>query len=156
MFEFIKFLQKRPNDKTIISWRIILGLLLVSVLSYNFFFQTTVNEIENSMLFGNVDTNWFKDILKYIITALWLFPILFAVLNLSWICVAKKKIVRIIQIIFWILLWYSAALVVNTWSLDINELLILLWFFPFFAWITWKCIVSNCLKYGEKINKIRV
>ena len=54
------------------------------------------------------------------------------------------------------MLWYSAALVVNTESLDINELLVLMWFLPFFAWITWKMITSKSLKYGEKINKIRV
>ena len=156
MFEFIKFLKKRPSDKTILAIRFIFGFVLVATLYYNFFVQEGANEIESTMLFWNVDTSSFKEILKYVITALWLFPILFAVLNLSGICVAKKKIIRIIQVVFAILIWYSAALVINTENLDINELLILAWFLPFFAGVTGKCIVSTCLKYGEKIQKIRV
>lgn len=156
MFEFIKFLQKRPSDKTIIILRFAFWIILLSTLYYNFFIQENPNQIENTMLFWSVETDSFKEILKYIIVALWVFPIIYWILNIFKVCVAKKKIVRISQIILWILLWYSACLVVNTENLDINELLILMWFLPFFAWITGKCIVSTCLKYGEKINKIRV
>lgn len=156
MFEFIKFIQKRPSDKTIIISKILLWIILIFSLYYSFFLKQTPNEIEKFIFFWMFSTNWFENIIKYTITTLWLFPILFAILNLTWVCVAKKKIIKILQIIFWILLWYSAALIVNTNELDINEVLMILWFFPFFAWLTWKCIISKCLKYGEKINKIRV
>lgn len=157
MFEFIKFLQKRPSDKTIITIRILFGLILVSVLYYNFFLDwANNNEIEKTMLFWYVDTTGFSDVIKYAIVSLWLFPILYGIANIFNIWIAKKKYIKIGQIILAILLWYSAALVVNTESLDINELLVLMWFLPFFAWITWKMITSKSLKYGEKINKIRV
>ena len=157
MFEFIKFLQKRPSDKTIITIRILFGLILVSVLYYNFFLDwANNNEIEKTMLFWYVDTTGFSDVIKYAIVSLWLFPILYGIANIFNIWIAKKKYIKIVQIILAILLWYSAALVVNTESLDINELLVLMWFLPFFAWITWKMITSKSLKYGEKINKIRV
>lgn len=153
MIWLIKFIQKRPSDKTIIAMRIIFWLILVSVLYYNFFVQENPNTIENSMLFWSVSTIWIKEIIMYTIVALWIFPLIFWLTNM---CIAKKKYVRIAQMIFGFLLFYSAALVVNTESLDINELLILMWFFPLFAWITGKCIVSKCLKYGEQIKKIRV
>ena len=157
MFEFIKFLQKRPSDKTIITIRILFGLILVSVLYYNFFLDwANNNEIEKTMLFWYVDTTSFSDVIKYAIVSLWLFPILYGIANIFNIWIAQKKYIKIGQIILAILLWYSAALVVNTESLDINELLVLMWFLPFFAWITWKMITSKSLKYGEKINKIRV
>ncbi len=157
MFEFIKFLQKRPSDKTIITIRLLFGLILVSVLYYNFFLDwANNNEIEKTMLFWYVDTTSFSDVIKYAIVSLWLFPILYGIANIFNIWIAKKKYIKIGQIILAILLWYSAALVVNTESLDINELLVLMWFLPFFAWITWKMITSKSLKYGEKINKIRV
>lgn len=157
MFEFIKFLQKRPSDKTIITIRILFGLILVSVLYYNFFLDwANNNEIEKTMLFWYVDTTSFSDVIKYAIVSLWLFPILYGIANIFNIWIAKKKYIKIGQIILAVLLWYSAALVVNTESLDINELLVLMWFLPFFAWITWKMITSKSLKYGEKINKIRV
>lgn len=157
MFEFIKFLQKRPSDKTIITIRLLFGLILVSVLYYNFFLDwANNNEIEKTMLFWYVDTTGFSDVIKYAIVSLWLFPILYGIANILNIWIAKKKYIKIGQIILAILLWYSAALVVNTESLDINELLVLMWFLPFFAWITWKMITSKSLKYGEKINKIRV
>jgi|GEM_PF-1560045 hypothetical protein len=51
MFEFIKFLQKRPSDKTILAIRFIFGFVLVATLYYNFFVQEAANEIESTMLF---------------------------------------------------------------------------------------------------------
>lgn len=157
MFEFIKFLQKRPSDKTIITIRILFGLILVSVLYYNFFLDwANNNEIEKTMLFWYVDTTGFSDVIKYAIVSLWLFPILYGIANIFNIWIAKKKYIKIGQIILAILLWYSAWIVVNTESLDINEFLVFAWFLPFFAWLTWKLITSNWLKYGEKITKIRV
>lgn len=158
MFEFIKFLQKRPKDSTIIASRIIFWLILISVLYYNFFLQwENSNQIEKTMLFWNIsDTSSIQNYIKYWIIALWVIPFILWLFWAAKICVAKKKYIRIAQIIFAILLWYSAALVVNTESLDINELLILAGFLPLFAWITWKYITSNCLKFWEKITKIRV
>ena len=92
MFEFIKFLQKRPSDKTIITIRILFGLILVSVLYYNFFLDwANNNEIEKTMLFWYVDTTGFSDVIKYAIVSLWLFPILYGIANIFNIWIAKKK-----------------------------------------------------------------
>ena len=65
---------------------------------------------------------------------------------------------RIIQIIFWIVLFYISWMIVPSPEavLDVDFLIWLMWILPLLAWITWKCITSNCLKYKEKITKIRV
>ncbi len=68
----------------------------------------------------------------------------------------KSKIVRIIQIIFSVLLFIAASVIIEGPDLDINTLVFIFAFLPMFAWITWKCITSKCLKYWEKVTKIRV
>ncbi|RKW22387.1 hypothetical protein D8B46_05490 [Candidatus Gracilibacteria bacterium] len=158
MFEFIKFLQKRPKDSTIIIIRLIFGLLLISVLYYNFFLQgEESNQIEKTILFGAVpDTTPISDYIKYGIVGLGVFPLAFGIFGIFKMPLAKKKYIRIAQLIFAVLLWYSAGIVVNTESLDINEFLVFAGFLPFFAGLTGKLITSNGLKYGEKITKIRV
>jgi len=57
---FIQLLQKRPSDLTIRVWRIVFGLILISVLYYNLIIQ-----------WDKVDTNFFwvdldSQIIKYI------------------------------------------------------------------------------------------
>lgn len=154
MFEFIKFLQKRPSDNTIVIIRIVFWLILITVLYYNFFLQNPANEIESTFFWLN--TAWFENYIKYWIISLWFFPLIFWILWIFKIPVAKKKYIKIWQILLWILLWLSAWMIVNQNNLDIKELLILAWFLPFFAWLTWKMIASYGLKYWEKITKIRV
>ena len=63
---------------------------------------------------------------------------------------------RIIQIVFWILLFYVSSIIVGGPSLDVESLIAFMWLFPLIAWITWKCITSNCMRYAEKVTKIRV
>jgi hypothetical protein len=46
--------------------------------------------------------------------------------------------------------------IVETPTLDVDALLFLLAFPALFAAITGKCITSKCMKYKEKIQKIRV
>lgn len=158
MLWLIKFIQKRPKDSTIVAIRIIFWLLLISVLYYNFFLQNppAKDEIEETILFWSVSTLQISDYIKYAIVSLWFFPLVFWILGLFKIPVAHKKFIKIWQITLGILLWYSACIVKNQVSLDVNEFLILVWFLPFFAWITWKMIASYWLKYWEKIKKIRV
>lgn len=156
--KILSLMQKRPSDKTIITIRIVFWLLLISVLYYNFFIQTAPakDEIEKTILFGNVETSAISDYIKYGITVLWLFPLIYGILWIFKIPLFHKKYIRIGQILLGILLWYSACIVVNKPSLDINEFLILAWFLPFFAWLTGKMIMWSAIKYGEKITKIRV
>lgn len=153
MFEFLKILQKRPSDKTILIWRILFWLIIILVLYYNFFLDwENNNQIENVIFWQTLTQNT-KDYLKYFIIALWIVPIIMWVSN---ICITRKKYVRIIQICFGILLFFCASFIKDGQSLDIDHLLDLLWFLPLLAWITWKCITTKCMKYWEKINKIRV
>ena len=97
MFEFIKFLQKRPKDRTIIIIRLIFGLLLISVLYYNFFLQwEESNQIEKTILFWAVpDTTPISDYIKYGIVWLWVFPLAFGIFWIFKMPLAKKKYIRI-------------------------------------------------------------
>jgi len=152
MMGFIKFMQKRPSDNTIKIGRILFGLIYIGVLYYNFFVQATPNTIETTVFGQNLTENWVLYTIYWII-ALWIVPIILGASNL---CVAKKKIVRIIQIIFSVLLFIVASIIVEGPNLDIDTLVFMFAFLPMFAWITWKCITSKCLKYWEKVTKIRV
>ena len=149
---FIKFMQKRPSDNTIKIGRILFGLIYIGVLYYNFFVQATPNTIETTVFGQNLTENWVLYTIYWII-AIWIVPIILGASNL---CVAKKKIVRIIQIIFSVLLFIVASIIVEGPNLDIDTLVFMFAFLPMFAWITWKCITSKCLKYWEKVTKIRV
>lgn len=143
-------MRKRPSDKMILLSRILFGLLLSGSLYYNLIF-----------LEKWLDTNYFRvevseatvDYIKYFFIALWVVPLLLGVTNM---CMFKSKIVRIIQIVFWITLFYISAKIQESPTLDIDVLIWFMWLFPLFAWITWKCITTKCMKYGEKIQKIRV
>ncbi len=153
LMNIVKILQKRPTDKTILIWRVVFWLVLVSVLAYNFFFDGASNNTINDTTFGFTLSSEAKLIFMYVITAFWLFP---AIMWMTNICLMKKKYVRILQIIAWILLFYFSGLIKDVPNLDIDTLLFMVAFLPLFAWITWKCITTKCMKYWETIKKIRV
>jgi signal transduction histidine kinase len=92
-------------------------------------------------------------IFKYILTWMWIVPIIMGLTN---ICMFKKKYVRIAQIIFWIFLFYVAWIIIDNAYLDFDFIIWFMWLLPLFAWITGKCITKKCMKYWEKIIKIRV
>lgn len=143
-------LMKRPSDKNIRIARIIFGLILILALFYNLI---VLNKWVETIYFGQ-NISSYEMIIKYVLIALWIVPVIMWITN---ICLAKKKIVRIIQIIFWIILMLVASQVLKEYpSLDIDFLIWFMSLFPLFAWITGKCITSNCMKYKEKITKIRV
>lgn len=152
MLWFIKILQKRPSDKTIIVWRIIFGLIYMISMYYNLFIQENPNTLENIFFWQEVSANTLTYI-SYFIIAIWIVPVIMGVSN---ICVAKKSIMRIVQIIFGISLFYISSKIVEGPDLDIDALVFFMAFLPFFAWITGKCITSKCMKFGEKVTKIRV
>jgi hypothetical protein len=146
MFEFLKLLGKRPSDKTILWGRIIFWLLFISVCFYNFIILG--KEIQLPFV-------WQENMIyvKYWIISLGIIPL---ILWLTDFCLFKSKYVRIIQSIFWILLIYISSLIPKSPSLDIDTLLFLMWLLPLIAGITGKCITSKCLKYWQKITKVRV
>lgn len=152
MIWLINFIQKRPTDKTIRVWRIIFWLIFSLAIYYNLIYLG--KDISSEYLFWLIIIDeQTKIIIKYVIAFLWLIPVFMWATN---ICFLKSKYMRIIQIIFWILLFYISASISSSPNLDIDFLVWLMWILPLVAWITWKCITSNCLKYKEKITKIRV
>lgn len=152
MIKYIKLLQKRPSNTTLTLWRMLFSMIFIGSLYYNLIEQ-----------WDTIDTNFFwVDIppayiiyIKYSFIALWVIPLLLWASN---ICLLKKKWVKIIQIIFWITLFYISSKIIplDPNALDVDTLIFIMWFFPLFCGITWKCISSKCLKFGEKITKIRV
>ncbi|MDD3794246.1 MAG: hypothetical protein PHI37_05505 [Candidatus Gracilibacteria bacterium] len=152
MLGFIKFLQKRPSDKTIIIGRILFGVIYMSAMYYNFFVQENPNTFENVFFWQEVSEQTLNYI-SYFIIGIGIVPIIMGATN---ICVAKKSIMRIVQIIFGISLFYISSKIVEGPDLDIDALVFFMAFLPFFAGITGKCITSKCMKYGEKVTKIRV
>lgn len=154
MMWLISFFQKRPSDKTILFWRIAFWLIYLLAMYYNLIYLG--KDIESEYLFWTLtlaEEN--KIIVKYIITAIWIVPIFMGVTN---ICLLKKKYIKIVQIVFWIVLFYISSMIIPSPEsiLDVDFLIWFMWLFPLIAWITWKCVTSKCLKYKEKITKIRV
>lgn len=154
MMWLINFIQKRPSDKTILWGRIIFWLIYILAMYYNLIYIG--KDIDSEYLFWALvlqEEN--KIIVKYIITFIWIVPVFMWITN---ICLLKAKYMRIIQIIFWIVLFYISWMIIPSPEavLDVDFLIWLMWILPLVAWITWKCITSSCLKYKEKITKIRV
>ena len=150
MMWFVKFMQKRPSDKTIKIARIVFGLILILSLYYNLIIQADAIQ---STLFWRDFTDSQLNIIKYIVISLWIIPVFMWVTN---ICLLKKKYMRIVQILFGIILFYVSSIIVDWPSLDVDSLIAIMWIFPLIAWITWKCITSNCMRFNEKITKIRI
>ena len=150
MMWFISFMQKRPSDMTIRIARVIFGLILISTLYYNLIVQW--DAIQSNLFWQEVsETN--LEYIKYVLISLWIIPVLMWATN---ICLLKKKYMRIVQIIFSIILFYISSIIIEGPQLDIDSLIAFMWIFPLIAWITWKCITSNCMKFAEKVTKIRV
>lgn len=150
MMWFVSFMQKRPSDLTIRVGRVIFGLILILTLYYNLIIQW--DAIQSTLFWQELNVNQLEYI-KYVIVALWLIPLLMWATN---ICLLKKKYMRIIQIIFAFVLFYISSIIVEGPELDIDSLIAFMAFFPLIAWITWKCITTKCMRYAEKITKIRV
>ena len=161
-WKFIQFMQKRPTDKTILVWRVIFGLIYIALMSYNLIYLNKAIDdvyLEFSLLWMWEITPWVRMdaweimIFKYILTWMWIIPIIMGITNM---CIFRKKYVRFAQIFFWIFLFYIAWIIVDTASLDFDFIIWFMWLLPLLAWITGKCITTKCMKYWEKIIKIRV
>lgn len=143
-------MQKRPSDKAIRTSRIVFWIIYIAALYYNLIIQADA-----------IDSNYFwvelsedkLDYIKYAMISLWIIPIFMGISN---VCLLKKKYMRIVQIIFWIILFYISSKIIEWPNLDVDSLIAFMWIFPLLAWITGKCITTNCLKYKETITKIRV
>ena len=150
MFELLKFLQKRPSDKAIRIFKIIFGLIFILATYYNLIYQG--DWLNSNIMWVDVNSNT-ETYIKYWIISLWLFPLITWAANK---CILKKSHMKIAQISAWILFFYIASIITESPNLEIDTLIWFMWIFPLIGWISWKCITSNCMKYKEKITKIRV
>lgn len=153
LMSLVKFFQKRPTDKTILIGRFIFWILYIFVMYYNLFYLDW-KWITNTYIFWLIQLNQEQtEILKYVFTWIWIIPIFMWSTN---ICLLKKKYLRIIQIIFWFILFYIAWSINSSPDLDFDILIWFMWLFPLLWWATWKCITTKCLRYKEKVTKIRI
>ncbi len=152
MIGIIKFLQKRPSDKTILTSRVVFWVLYIAIMWYNLIY---LNKDINSVYFFWLLELSIEQVLvtKYIFTWLWIIPVFMWLTN---ICLLKKKYLKMVQIFFAIVLFYVAWSIKDSATLDFDIIIWLMWIAPLLAWITGKCITTKCLKYKEKITKIRV
>lgn len=150
MLKLIQFVQKRPSDKTIRVTGVIFGLIIILGGYYNLIHQGDALE---ATIFGYEITQQISDYIKYWIIALGIFPLLKAIVNK---CFLQKKYIKYFQLFFAIILFYVSSIIKETSELDFDTLIGFIALIPLFSGITGKMITSNCLKYGEKVTKIRV
>ena len=150
MLKFIQFVQKRPSDTTIRMTWIIFGLIIILGGYYNLIHQG--DALENTA-FGYELTTEISNYIKYAIIALGVFPLLKSIINK---CLLPKKYIKYLQLFLALLIFTAASTIQETSELDFDTLLVLMGLLPLFWWITGKFITSSCLKYGEKVTKIRV
>lgn len=143
-------MQKRPSDNIIRISRIIFWLILSWSLYYNLIIQW--DAIKSNLFWQELTTTQLEYV-KYFFISIGIIPILLGFTN---ICLLKKKYIRILQIILAVIIFYISSVIVEWPSLDVDSLILLMWIFPLIAWITWKCITSKCMRYAEKVTKIRV
>lgn len=150
MLKFIQFVQKRPSDNTIrITW-IVFGLIIILAGYYNLIHQ---GDVLNESIFGYEISKEIAIFIKYSIIALGAFPLIKWIINK---CFLAKKYIKYLQLLLALLLFTASSIIKETSELDIDTLLVFMWLLPLFSWITGKFITSTCLKYWEKVTKIRV
>lgn len=150
MLWLVNLLKKRPTDKTILISRIIFWLVYLGIIYYNLIYLN--KSIDSNYFWVEVSPEKLMYI-KYGFLAIWVVPVIMWLTN---ICLLKSKYIRIVQIVFAFILFYISWKITESPTLDADILIWLMWLFPLFAWITWKCITTKCLKYGQKITKVRV
>lgn len=147
---FIKLLQKRPSDNAIRIGRIIFWLVFSWLVYYSFYYSW--RELQDNLFWFELSANWMM-FLKCFIIFLGFIPFIIWLTN---VCLLKSKYMRIIQIVFWILLFYVSSLYESIADLWVDTFIFIIAFLPLIAWITWKCITTKCLRYWQKLTKIRV
>ena len=143
-------MKKRPSDNAIRISRVIFWLILSWALFYNLIIQW--DAIESTLFWQQLNPTQLEYV-KYFFISIGLIPIFLGITNM---CLLKKKYMRIVQIVLAVIIFYISWVIVEWPSLDVDSLMLLMWLFPLFAWITWKCITTKCMRYAEKVTKIRV
>jgi len=142
--------MKRPSDSQIRNAKIIIGVMIV--LTWIAAFNLQNLSLEDNILGFNLDASA-KQYLSYAIIGLWIIPIVLWGLDIN---VLSRGRTRILQIIFWVLLFIISGIFIETATLSVDIFYFLIWFIVFIAWVTGKAITKKWLKTGQKITKIRV
>jgi len=142
--------MKRPSDSQIRIAKIIIGIMII--LTWIAAFNLQNLSLENS-IFGIALDDTSKQYLSYAIIWLWVIPIVLWGLDIN---VLSRGRTRILQIIFWVLLFIISGMFIETATLSVDIFYFLIWLVVFIAWATWKAITKKGLKTGQKITKIRV
>lgn len=150
MLKFIQFVQKRPSDNTIRITGVLFGLIIILGGYYNLIHQGDALE---ATIFWQEVTQQVSDYIKYWIIALGFFPLIKAIVNK---CLLQKKYIKYLQLFFAIILFYVSSIIKETAELDFDTLIGFMGLIPLFSGITGKMITTKCLKYWEKVTKIRV
>ena len=172
-----RFVGQRPSDGTIRGIRVLFGVVLAGVLAYHFehFTVWVGSALASSEVY-----------FRYGLFVFALIPIIIGAVNL---CIAKRKIFRILEMVFGLVLIvvanvcivdtpvaiapvvpvatvpsgsYDAAIAVNKTAPSAPQSshtafwVALLGILPILGGASGKMITSGCMKYGEKIIKIRV
>lgn len=150
MSKLLQLILKRPTDKQIRVFKLVFGLTLSGILTYNLIFAQAGIE---SVIFGyNVEDK--KEYIKYTLCALGIMPI---VLWATGISLLKSRNMRISQVIYAILIFFvSGSVLSDKAGLDYTTLISLLGFVPLIAGISGKLITTKGKRHGEKITKVRV
>lgn len=142
--------MKRPSDSQIRIAKIVLGIMLILTGIAAFNLQNL--SLEESILGIALDANT-KVYVSYFIIGLWAIPLVLWGLDIN---VLSRGRTRILQVLFWVLLFIISGAFVETPTLSVDIFYFLLGLVVFFAGITGKAITKKWLKTGQKITKIRV
>ena len=150
MMKLLGLIMKRPSDSQIRIAKVMLGIMLILTGIAAFNFQNL--SLENS-IFGIALDSQAKEYLSYAIMGLWAIPIILWGLDIN---ILSRGRTRILQIVFWLLLFIISGAFVETPTLSVDIFYFLLGLVVFFAGVTGKAITKKWLKTGQKITKIRV
>lgn len=150
MMKLLGLIMKRPSDSQIRIAKIVLGIMLILTGIAAFNLQNL--SLEESILGIALDANT-KVYVSYFIIGLWAIPLVLWGLDIN---VLSRGRTRILQVLFWVLLFIISGAFVETPTLSVDIFYFLLGLVVFFAGITGKAITKKWLKTGQTITKIRV
>ena len=148
--KLLGLIMKRPSDKMLRILKVCLWIILILTGIIAFRVQGLV--LENT-IFGMDLNDQAKEYLKYFIVLIWAIPLVLGWLDIN---ILSRGRTRILQITFAIVLFIISGAFVNTATLSVDIIYVLLALIVLFAGITGKAITKKGLKHGQKITKIRV
>lgn len=145
----LKFLLKRPTDMQIRAWNILLWIIISWWAFYNLIYLN--KSLDESFFWLTIGS--FSIFIKYLLVGVWCIPLIMWLWNM---CLLKSKYIRFLQTWIWFFLIYMSFKVQESANLDFDSLLLIIWIVAIVFWVSGKAITKTCLRYWEKVQKIRV